>query len=112
LAYTENHNYCLDAYENYFFYVFFWSDENGSPWCIRAAFTQAGLAHNLFIGGASPSGPTTPIQVGLDDAGRILWAARIGYISGVTEQEILTISPAITAASAPSSTATDTNRLF
>jgi hypothetical protein len=69
--------------KTYYVYAFFWNDEHQSPWRIRAAFSEAGLANGLYIGGSPPSGPITPIQVGIDNAtngGRIMWAAEIGTV--------------------------------
>jgi hypothetical protein len=63
--------------QDYYVYVFFWSDEHDSPWRIRAGLSETECNNQLWIGYSSPSGPTTPIQVGLDSAGRILWAAEL-----------------------------------
>jgi hypothetical protein len=73
----------LDSSETYNIYVYFWSDQAGSPWTIRAALTQVGLAdltYSPYTGNAT--------QVGLDSSNRILWEAKLGYVTGVTEQVV------------------------
>jgi hypothetical protein len=75
----------LDSGEIYAISVLFWSDEHSSPWTIRAALTAAGLNDRLYTGyPPGPSGPTTPQQVGLDSAGRVLWLAIVGFVTGVS----------------------------
>jgi len=65
-------------------YVLFWGDQASSPWRVRAALNnEADLATNLWVVGnglnnTGPSGPTMPFRMGVDSAGRVLWAASIG----------------------------------
>jgi hypothetical protein len=63
--------------QDYYVYVFWWADQSNSPWRVRAGLTEDECNAQLWIGGATPTGPTTPIQVGLDTAKRILWAAEL-----------------------------------
>jgi hypothetical protein len=73
----------LDAGKEYTIYTYFWSDQSGSPWSIRAALTQAGLASAVF----SPySG--SPTQVATDSASRKLWQADLGAVTGVTSVDV------------------------
>lgn len=73
----------LDAGQEYAIYVYFWNDQYGSPWSIRAALSQAGLASAVF----SPySG--SPTQVALDSASRKLWQANLGTVTGVTSVDV------------------------
>lgn len=80
----------LDAGETYLMYVIFWSDEHNSPWRIRAGYTEAECDAQLWVGyPPGPWGPTTPFEVGLDSAGRHMWAGRLpGLVSGVTSVDI------------------------
>jgi hypothetical protein len=81
----------LDNTKTYNIYVYFWEDQNNSPWSIRAALTEAGL---LGIGGQFQSGPQaigpiqTPVAVGKDSSGRLMWRGVVGVISGKTSQNV------------------------
>jgi hypothetical protein len=64
-------------------YAYFWGDQNSSPWRIRAGLTDSVDPLGLFIGGSSPSGSPLPIDTGgRDGAGRVLWQASLGQVTG------------------------------
>jgi hypothetical protein len=76
----------LDDTKTYNLYVVFWIDEHNSPWRIRAAMTEAGLASSLYIGGEPcPTGPFRPFKAGKDSAGRIMYVAQVATVFGETE---------------------------
>jgi hypothetical protein len=63
-------------------YVYFWIDQNGSPWRIRAGLVNTADPLTLFIGGNAFTSTDTPISfVAFDTSNRRLLQAYVGQTS-------------------------------
>lgn len=55
-------------------YVIFWSDQNGSPWSIRAGLDLGSLTTFSPYSGS-------PIEIAYDGSGRVMWAGDLGEVA-------------------------------
>lgn len=77
------------ARHTYNVYVYYWSDQSNSPWRIRAGLEDTVDPLPLFI-----KGDTNSIQVGTDSAGRKLWQAFLGQVTGTSISVFVEDAPA------------------
>ena len=85
------------ASATYNVYAYFWSDQNSSPWRIRAGLTDGTDPLPLFVGGSAPSGSPLPIDTTVrNGAGRILWQASLGTETGTQLKVYIDDAPATT----------------
>jgi len=77
-------------------YAYFWSDQNSSPWRIRAGLTDDANPLPLYIGGSAPSGTPTPVNIATDSNGRILWQVLVGQQTGTSLSVFVEDGPATT----------------
>lgn len=87
------------AMNTYDVYVYFWMDQNGSPWRIRAGLTDTIDPLTLFIGSNTITPTDTPISwVGRDDnptnQGRRLLQAYLGQVTGTSISVFVEDAPA------------------
>lgn len=77
------------AMNTYDVYVYYWSDQAGSPWRIRAGLADTVDPLTLF---SIYDGSST--QVGTDSAGRKLWQASLGQVTGTSISVFVEDAPA------------------
>jgi hypothetical protein len=71
------------ALNTYDVYVYFWMDQNGSPWRIRAGVEDTVDPLPLYVGSNGITPTDSPISwVGSDSAGRRLLQAYLGQVTG------------------------------
>ena len=76
-------------------YVYFWIDQNGSPWRIRAGLQDTVDPLTLFIGSNTFTATDTPISlVALDSSSRRLLQAYVGQTSGSSISVFVEDAPA------------------
>ena len=87
------------ALNTYDVYIYFWIDQNGSPWRIRAGLEDTVEPLTLFIGSNSITSTDSPISwVGRDDnttnQGRRLLQAYLGQVTGTSISVFVEDAPA------------------
>jgi hypothetical protein len=82
------------ALNTYDVYLYFWSDQAGSPWRIRAGLTDDASPLSLYIGGAAPSGTPTPTQINTDSNGRFFFQVNLGQVTGTSINVFVEDAPA------------------
>jgi hypothetical protein len=82
------------TFNTYDVYLYFWSDQSASPWRVRAGLTDDVNPLSLYIGGATPSGTPTPVQINTDSSGRLFFQVNLGQVTGTSIDVFVEDAPA------------------
>ena len=83
------------ALNTYDVYVYFWMDQNGSPWRIRAGFENTVDPLPLYVGSNGITPTDSPVSwVGSDSQNRRLLQAYLGQVTGTSISVFVEDAPA------------------